>query len=99
MAAIALRHVMSRLDPPGIRSSTPCGPGITAAFQLPGDGAQLFTVYRDGRFLVVDAASGLIVRDTAIGIVSAFAASPDGSEVVVGRTTSAGPELAGVAGV
>ncbi len=86
--------VMSRLDPSGTRSWTPCGPGITAGFQLSGDGARLFTVCPDGRFLVVDAESGAIVRDTTIGAVSSFVVSPDGSDVVVGRATSAGPELA-----
>lgn len=86
--------VMSRLDLSGIRTWTPCGAGVIAAFQLSDDGSRLFTVCPDGRFLVVDAESGSVVRDTTIGIVSAFAASPDGSEVVVGRTTSTGPELA-----
>jgi hypothetical protein len=89
--------VLTRLDPSGIKSWTPCGAGVNAAFQLSADGAQLFSVCPNGHFVLIDSASGAVVRDTAIGApgsITSFAASPDGSQVVVARLAGPGLELA-----
>jgi hypothetical protein len=49
--------VLSRLDPSGITTWTPCGAGVNATFQLSADGSRI-SVCPSGHFLVLDSVSG-----------------------------------------
>ena len=89
--------MLTRLDASGSRSWATCGPGVYVPFQLSEDGAQLFGVCPNGHLLAIDSDSGAILRDTVIGAagsIQSFAASPDGSEVVVLRMVGTGLEVA-----
>jgi hypothetical protein len=93
----AIDGALTRLDESGVTTWSPCGAGVNVPFQLSDDGARIFTVCPTGHFLVLDAQSGAVVRDTTIGADSSilsFASSPDGSEVVVFRTVGMSGEVA-----
>jgi hypothetical protein len=92
----AIDGALTRLDESGVATWSPCGAGVNVPFQLSDDGARIFTVCPTGHFLVVDAQSGAVVRDTTIGpagSILSFVASPDASEVVVVRSLNPGLEV------
>jgi hypothetical protein len=88
-----VNNVLTRLDPNGLTSWSPCGSGVNASFRLSADGTQLFSICPNGHFVSIDSASGSVMRDTPIAepaAISSFVPSPDGSQAVVVRQLSGG---------
>jgi hypothetical protein len=57
---------LTRLEPSGATTFSPCGPGVNVGFQLSGDGEKIFSVCPNGHFVTVNSATGAIVADSAI---------------------------------
>lgn len=85
---------VGRLDLGGLRVFPACSPGTVVQVDITTDGSQLVVrcaAVSSNRLIVLNAASGHLLREAAVGLgpVSASASNHDGSRVLIARATSA----------
>ena len=86
---VMARGTLARLDVGGLTTYGGCAAGTTSGVGLSGDGRLLFALCDSGDLVVLDAASGAILRTLNLPGVS-FAPNFDGAELLVARYVADG---------
>jgi len=84
------RGTLARLDPAGLSTYGGCAPGTANSLALSGDGHLLFERCDSGDLVVLDAATGAVLRTLPLGQDVSFDSNFDGSALVVARSTAGG---------
>lgn len=93
------RGTLARLDQNDLAVYGGCAPGTTSAVDVSGDGRLLFARCDSGDLAVLDAGSGAVLRMVPVGQGVMFAATFDGSAVVVARPTIGGSTVGSAPGL